>query len=462
MTVKTRQFLSTQNLETCDVCVIGAGFSGLMAASKIHSQGKSVVVVEARDRIGGRTWTENVDGKGLILDVGGQWIGPTQHRVNSLVKQYKLQTFATHDTGENAIEIDGKVIRYTGTIPKLNPVALADLGVAMARLDSLAKTVAINAPWATPNAGSLDGVSLAHWIEKNTWTRTAADVLWGGLQMIFSTPPARISLLHALYVIHVCDGLDSLLGVTGGAQQDRFLLGTKSLADKLAAPFIRRIILNSPVKAITQTTTDIDVISAHARIKSKRVIVAIAPTLQTGIDFSPMLPYDREVINRSMPMGAVIKVLTIYPSPFWRAMGLSGQGVFPKSSVFSTFDNCLPNRSEGILVSFVIGDAAARIQTLSASERRQRVLSDLEKIFGSQVKNPILYNEHIWAHEPWSRGAFFGNFPTGILTAHGKSFWEPFGRIHWASTETARSWMGYIEGALESGERAALEVMPLV
>lgn len=484
MTVNRRQFLSLtgasvaatqisasqvtvaslpiRSTDSCDVCIVGAGFSGLMAASRIYGHGKSVVVVEARDRLGGRTWTDNVNGSGLFLDVGGQWIGPSQHRINKLVKQHHLPVFSTHDTGENAIEVDGKIIRYTGAIPKLNPAAIADLGVAMARLDSLAKTIVVEAPWLTPDAVSLDSVSLAYWIEKNTWTRTAANMLWGGLQMIFSTPPPRISLLHALYVIKVCDGLDILFGVTGGAQQDRFLLGTKSLADKLAEPFYKKIVLNSPVTAINQSTNEVEVVSTRARIKAKRVIVAVPPSLQTQIDFSPMLSYDREVVNHSMPLGAVIKILCIYPTPFWRFMGLSGQGVFAKSNVFSTFDNSVPNRSEGILVSFIIGDTAARLQKLTEPARRNLVLNDLQKIFGPQVINPSLYNEHIWAHDPWSRGAFFGNFPTGILTSHGKSLWEPAGRIHWASTETARSWMGYIEGALESGERAASEVLPLL
>lgn len=441
-----------------DVIVVGAGFAGITAAKLLVEAGKKVVVLEARNRIGGRTHTEDVL-PGLTLDVGGQWVGPTQLRVMRAIRDHKIPLFPTFNSGENIFENRGKLAQYTGTIPTMNPLALADLGLAMSRLDKLALTVDLQNPWSTPDARILDSQTLATWVEKNTYTDTARQTLWTALQMIFATEPSRLSLLYSLFIIKSCQGLDILFGVEGGAQQDRFTQGTHSLLSKFSKSFEKSIVLNSPVRAIEQRTQVIVARGENFSVTGKKLILAIPPTLCQKIDFSPQLDVDRQQLCQTMPMGSVIKVLCVYPSPFWRNRKLSGQAVSLYGDVFSTFDNSTPNRSEGVLVAFVVGRQAEEMRRLRPEVRQAKVLEALKVFYGEEVTKPSHYSEHTWSTEVWTQGCFFGVMPPGVMTSVGAALWRPQGHIHFAGTETAREWNGYIEGAMESGERAGNEVL---
>lgn len=454
----TRYNSKPKRMLKTDVVVIGAGFAGITAARELVRAGKKVIVLEARDRIGGRTHTEEII-PGITLDVGGQWIGPTQVRMNGLAKQFKIETFATYDAGENVLERGGKLSKYTGTIPSVNPASLADLGISMSRLDKLALTVDVQEPWKTKNAAELDSQTLGTWIDSHTYTDTSKRLLWSGLEMIFATDPRRISLLHALFVIKTCQGLDILFGVTGGAQQDRFRFGTEPLLSKMAEEFARDVYLSSPVISIEQNQNKVTAICDGFRVEANRMVLAIPPAIAGRLQYAPGLSTDRDQLTQSMPMGSVIKTILVYPTPFWREKKMSGQTVSLSTDVFSTFDNSLPQRSEGILVAFSIGSGAERMRRLSEGDRKKAFLSSLSNIFGEAATTPVHYSEHSWSSEKYTGGCFFGVLPPGVLTGLGHSLWKPEGRIHFAGTETAREWNGYIEGAVESGERVAKEIM---
>lgn len=441
-----------------DVAIVGAGFAGLEAARQLTAAGKKVVVLEARDRIGGRTSTEILPG-GFHVDVGGQWLGPTQDRALKLVKDLGIEMFPTYNQGDSVLIDDGVRSVYSGTIPKLGIAALLDLDSAMKKLDALALTVNMQEPWNTPDALELDGQTAHTWLQKHCWTDAGRRMLAGGIRQLLSIEPARASLLHVLFYIRAGVNLNTLLAVEGGAQEVRFKLGTQALANRLADSFRPSLYLGNPVRAIQQTAMGAQVVTPQFTVQADRVIVALPPALAARIDYSPALSAARDQLCQSMPMGSVVKCMAIYEKPFWRSQHLTGQAVDTAGLIFATFDNSPPDARVGIMVGFAVGQQAIEMLAMSVEQRRKAFLESLTRMFGAEAAQPVSYVEHAWAQEVWSRGGFVGIFPPGVWTSLGAALWRPEGRIHWAGTETARQWCGYIEGALESGERSAREVM---
>src|SRR5215831_7685527 len=136
--------------ESADVLVVGAGLAGLVAARDLSAAGRSVLVLEARDRVGGRIVNEDI-GDGKIVEMGGQWAGPTQDKILALAAELSITTFPTYDTGRKVLDFNGKRGTYSGTIPRISPLVLADVGQAQARLEALAKKVPTDAPWTAVN-----------------------------------------------------------------------------------------------------------------------------------------------------------------------------------------------------------------------------------------------------------------------------------------------------------------------
>jgi monoamine oxidase len=158
-------------------------------------------------------------------------------------------------------------------------------------------------------------------------------------------------------------------------------------------------------------------------------------------------------------MATTIKAHCVYDHPFWREDGLSGQVTSSGEMVQFTFDNSPESGTPGVLVAFIEGDAGRQWGRATAADRRQAVLACLAKYFGPRAAEPREYLERAWQDEEYTRGCYGGLMPPGAWTSYGAALREPIGRIHWAGTETAAVWSGYIDGAVRSGERAALEVL---
>jgi monoamine oxidase len=441
-----------------DVAVVGAGLAGIAAARAVERGGASAVLVEARDRVGGRLESiEIADGK--WVDVGGQWIGPTQDRVEALARELGHQTFPTYAAGENVVEFGTKLIRYTGTIPRLGPHVLADVGQAMLRLDRMASRVPLEAPWTAPRAQDWDSQTTWSWMRRNMATKTGRTMLELAVKAVWAAMPADVSLLHLLFYIHSAGKLDLLLDTEGGAQQDRFVEGAQNLAARAAAELGERVFLGSPVRRIEHGGEDVTVRADKVTVRAKRVIVAVPPTLAGRIVYDPPLPGYRDQLTQRFPMGACVKCLAFYGEPFWRAAGLSGSAVSDPGPLSIIFDNSPPDGSPGIIVGFLEGHWARELGRGSESERRAAVLENLARLFGPRAANPERYLERNWVEEEWSRGCYVGYTPPGVLTAYGPAIRTPIGPIHWAGTETATVWNGYMDGAIQSGERAAREAL---
>lgn len=439
-----------------DVVIVGAGLAGLRAAQLLHQRGKQVLVLEAQPRVGGRLWTEEVGG--LPLDLGGQWIGSQQPRLRKLAQELGIATFSQFHQGAKLLSWQGRIQRFHGEVPWLSPLALVELWRLERKLDRLAAAIPADAPWLANRAEEWDSQTLESWKQKHVWTNGAKLFLDIVTRALTTSEARDLSFLYFLSYLRWGHGLKQLISIPGGAQEARFIGGAQQLADKLAAQLGTAILLESPVVAIRQSSSQVEVLTPRVTIVAGRVIVAVPPMLAGRISYDPPLSAARDQLAARIPMGSVIKYLAVYDRPFWRERGLSGEAFSDGGPTTTTFDASPADGSRGVLVTFSDGTAARYWGERPAAERQQEVLSELARFFGPQAQKPIAYAEKNWCAEPWVRGCYAGVMGPGVLTSWGHALRTPCGRIHWAGTETARDWMGYLEGALESAERVVDEV----
>lgn len=441
-----------------DVAVVGAGLAGLSAAREIARSGRSVVVLEARDRVGGRVLSQPI-GDGKVVEMGGQWIGPTQDRMYALADELGISTFPTFNEGDELAILGGRRYRYSGEMPRMNPLALADLAQAVLRIDRLARKVPLERPWEAGEAAAWDTQTFEAWLRKAVKTKKARAVLRAYFSGILAEETVSFSLLHALFYVHSATDFETMSSIEGGAQQDRFAGGSQLVAIRLAESLADAVRFESPARRIAHDASSVSVETPRCSVRAERAVVAIPPALAGRISYDPPLPPRRDQLFQRLPQGRMIKVNAIYDEPFWRPDGLKGFAFGTDLPVLAAFDNSPPDGSPGALVGFVKGDHARRLERLEPSKRREEILEGLAHFFGAKARSPEAYHELDWSAEEWTRGCYAAHFPPGVWTRYGPVLREPVGRIHWAGTETSTVWNGYMEGAVRSGERAAAEIL---
>jgi monoamine oxidase len=422
---------------SADVIVIGAGASGLKAATELVALRRSVIVLEAND-------------------FGGQWVGKGHDVLLAEAKRFGIETYAQYEAGKTVMQLLGKVVQFTGNVPKMPILSLLELARIQKRWDGDGATVPAHAPWEAPKAALWDSMTLDSWIEKNVHTKTARAFARAVPRSAWATDADQISYLWFLDALRSNGGLEYFMAVKDGMLDAKFKGGMQQITQRMADALGDCLILGAPALRIAQNNEDVVVSTPKGDFAARFVIVTAPPAAAARIAYEPHLPSSRDALHQRMPAGAIVKIMIVYTTPFWREDGFSGQVATDDDTLGIVMDD-VRDDGAGVLLAFIDGPHAIELSAVGKDARREKVITSLVRFFGPKAKDFVAYDDNDWTQEPYAHG-YVSTMPPGTLTRYGRALREPCGRIHWAGSETSEEYAGCIEGAMRSGIRAAHEV----
>ncbi|XP_043913094.1 amine oxidase [flavin-containing]-like [Protopterus annectens] len=451
------------SVESQDIIIIGGGLSGLSAAKLLSESGLNVLVLEARDRVGGRTYT--IQGPVFqYVDLGGAYVGPTQNRILRLTKELGIQTYLVNEKEALIHHVKGKSYPFHGSFPPVwNPFAYLDYNNLWRTLDKMGNEIPADAPWKAPHAEEWDDLTMKQLIDSLCWTQTAKSFAQLFVNVNVTSEPHEVSALWFLWYIKQCGGTMRIFSTTNGGQERKFVGGAGKISEYLEKRLKDHVKLNKPVVKICQTDTYVSVETLdREKYKCAYVICAVPPALTLNMHYDPPLPPIRNQLIHRVPMGSIIKCMMYYKHAFWREKGFCGTMMIEdeESPISLTLDDTKPDGSCPAIMGFILARKARRLVNLTKQERKAYICQIYARVLGTEeALNAIHYEEKDWCGEQYSGGCYTAYFPPGTFFQFSRVLREPFGRLYFAGTETATKWSGYMDGAVEAGERAAREVL---
>ncbi|WP_433584678.1 flavin monoamine oxidase family protein [Microbacterium hydrocarbonoxydans] len=443
---------------TRDVLIIGAGAAGTTAANDLRKAGLSVAVLEARDRVGGRLWTDVIEG--AMLEIGGQWVSPDQDALKDTIAELGLETYSRYREGDSVyVGPDGQVHRFTGEMFPVSEATEKVIADITERLDAMVAEIDPDQPWAHPKAEEWDTITWDAWLREQTDDDEAVrNLAFATGSAMLTKPTHAFSLLQSLLMAASAGSYSNLVDadfildkrVVGGLQQVPQLLAER-LGDD--------VFLNQPVRTLEWSDAGVVATTDQMTVKARYAILAFAPVLYNRISFVPALPRRQHQMHQHLSMGFVIKVHAVYDRPFWRESGLSATAFSPYELCHEAYDNTNHGDERGTLVGFVSDQNADDLFTLSAEERKERILESLSHYYGPEAKNPVVYYESDWGTEEWTRGAYAASFDMGGLHRYGPDLRTPVGPIHFACSDLAGAGYQHVDGAIRMGHLAASNIV---
>ena len=452
-----RTFDKFLGMKKPSVIIIGAGMAGLSAARALEKRGVAVQVLEARDRVGGRVHSKPCSFKDT-LDLGGQWLSPKHSHMLALCEEFGIKTFLQFQEGKKILDFGGKIGTYKNTIPALPMLSLLDLQNGIKKIENQAASLEWKAESPTAKQQLLDAMTVEEFKQKTFQTAAAKKAFDVAVRAIFAAEPGDLSALYFLFYLQSGGGFMHLAEITEGAQQIRIQGGMQQIAERLADSLTTPIYHGQVVRAIHQHEAGIIVETMDNAYDAAYVINTLPPALAGRVAYFPPLPATKDQLMQRVPMGSVIKCIFTYKKPFWREEGYSGEFICHEGPMNMGFDDSPEDASFGALVGFISANQARQWTQALKSERRDACEQQLTRYFGSRAAEVVEYMELDWPAEEYSRGCYVGYMPPNVLSSLGTHLRAPSGRIFWAGTETAEKWNGYIEGAVESGLKAAADV----
>jgi len=443
-----------------DVIVVGAGFAGITAARELKQAGKTVALLEARPRLGGRSLNRPI-GDGKVVDLGCEFHGFANRIIRATARDLGIESYKTFDEGHRLMDWNGKVVRWKGMAPNVGPLALADFGQAVLRLERMAHQVPRDEPWRAARAAQWDSETIWSWTQRNIRTAGGRLLMRIMIEAGMAFSPADVSLLHVLFYSEGIGGFRAVTGVGGGSLESRFVGGTQNIALRLAEAVAAETYVSAEVRRVEQRSDSVRVSGPGFTATGRRVVIAVPVPLADRLEYDPPMPVSRDQATQRLAGGAAIKYIALYDEPFWRADGLTGMAIGSGATgpVRATMDACPPDGTPGALTAFVTGPSAREVSRLAEGERRELLLRSLVHWFGPRAARPYDIIETNWLAEPFTRGCWHDFCPPGFYTACGSALRDPVGRIHWAGAETMPVEYGAMGGAIDSGRRAAREII---
>ncbi len=442
-----------------DCAIIGAGLAGLVAAQYLVDRGLNVVVLEGRDRVGGRV-ENRVLSDGGYVELGGQWIGPGFDALSEVIDDLDLDTIGLPAKGNLVVRLRGQALEVPSSdeTPALTPFEVSDLGQGLLRLRRLAERLRDDAAWRQSNDAWLNQ-DLRRWVSTNLRTQGAQRRFSEVYTAAFGPMPKGATLLEGLHQVNSGPDLETMLASNGGLHQKRVEGGMARVTDALGERLGDVVRLEAEVVKVSYGDRDATLTLADGeQIQARQVISTLPPRLAVQLDYDPPLPLWRREAAEKVAPGNVIKAFLIYDHPFWRDKGFSGQSSADEGAVRVTFDTTADNSNRGHLMGFFEGADADSLSRRSVTLRERAFVDSVVRTFGATAAKPVAYIERNWSSERFTGGCHGAHFSPGVWTTNGPILAEPEGVLHWAGAEYATRFNGYMEGAVRSGREVAAAV----